>query len=138
MVRIVALQDFSSVDFDAVIGIYDANGWGTRADYKAETVRTWFEKSSHVAVAYGDDGTLLGWVRALTDGLNTWLPEIVLHPEHQRQGIGHALMEDVIARFNGTAIYTEALNGTERFFKHFGIVPRPNKLVAVSRAPQAA
>ncbi|MDX2144767.1 MAG: GNAT family N-acetyltransferase [Rhodospirillaceae bacterium] len=134
--RIVPLTDIASLDAAAVIAIYDANGWGTAADYESETVRGWFRNSTHVTLTLDEDGRLVGFVRVLSDGLNTWISDIAVHPAQKRRGIGRALMTDVVARFGKTAIYGEAFVGTEGFFARFGILPR-KAIVAVSRAPTA-
>lgn len=50
--------------------------------------------------AFDDDGTVLGWAGGLPeyDG-NVWeLHPLVVHPAHQRRGIGRALVADLEAR----------------------------------------
>lgn len=48
---------------------------------------------SSLALAAVRDGLVLGFLRALTDGLtNGYVSMLVVHPQHQRRGIGRALM----------------------------------------------
>ena len=91
--------------------------------------------SDYYCTAFSEE-TLVGFVRVLTDKvMTTWIPEIVVHPMHQRRGVGSALLGRVIKEFGQTAIYVSAFLGTELFFERFAIRARPNKLVAMSRRP---
>jgi|GEM_PF-6195239 len=135
--KILPFADHPHLDFHAVIEIYAANGWGTAADYRAEEVRAWFEQSSCALLVLDDDSRLVGIARVMSDSLNTWLCEIVVHPARQRGGVGSLLMHDIIARYGHTALWGEAIKGTEGFFSKFGIVPR-SSITAVSRAPSSA
>ncbi|WP_108912771.1 GNAT family N-acetyltransferase [Trinickia symbiotica] len=63
-----------------------------------------------------------------------FLTEVCVHPDVQRQRVGTALVEAVVRRFQHTAIFTEAFEGSEKLFGAVGITPK-RKLVACSRAP---
>jgi aminoglycoside 6'-N-acetyltransferase I len=61
-------------------------------------------------IAVENGGTLLGWIGATPEyGGNAWeLHPLVVHPDHQGQGIGHALVADLEARVRdqgGITIY---------------------------------
>ncbi len=121
-------------DYQAVIDVYVANGWGSRADYDPAHVRSWFERSTSVLIAQLENQALAGWARVLSDGHSPWVPEIVVRQEHQRASVGRALMEEVLRQYGHTAIYADALSGNDGFFAKFGLVVRPS-LTAMSRAP---
>ena len=65
-------------------------------------------------------GELVGSVRILTDGyfLGT-IPEIMVHPDHRRRGIGRRLMELAWER-SPTGLYFGAQPGNEPFFERLG------------------
>src|SRR4051812_1176014 len=71
------------------------NAWET-IDEALEEIRMILEKG-FVRVALDDDGqTVLGWIGGLPnyDG-NVWeLHPLVVQPDHQKQGIGRALVAD--------------------------------------------
>jgi ribosomal protein S18 acetylase RimI-like enzyme len=46
-------------------------------------------------IAQAGDGTMLGFAHAILDGVAGKLDKLYVHPEHQRRGIGAALVEDI-------------------------------------------
>jgi GNAT superfamily N-acetyltransferase len=109
--RTVTWQDFS--DLMASVG------WGDGYDEAS------FQRSYHayplVVHARADDGTLLGYVSAFSDGaFTTMLGELVVRPTVQGSGIGRALMSVVEAQFPGVPVYVKAMGEAKRFFEACG------------------
>lgn len=126
-----------NVEPSALAELYASVSWGTVLDYDDAHVRALLAGATFCATAEVSDRTV-GLVRAFSDKVAvTWIAEILVHPSTQRQGIGRALVETVLSEFGHTAIYAEALVGTERFFERVGIAPRPKRIVACSRRPNA-
>ena len=72
-------------------------------------------------------------LRAFSDDrICTWVADICVQPQWQRQGIGAHLMGMLEKRFGHTAIYVSALSGSEDFFEKQG-VKRASKLIACAR-----
>jgi GNAT superfamily N-acetyltransferase len=69
---------------------------------------------------------LVGSVRVLTDGyfFNT-VPEVMVDPEYQRQGIGRELMHRALGAAPGGRLFFGAQPGNEAFFEHSGFVRGP-------------
>ncbi|MBO3278268.1 GNAT family N-acetyltransferase [Pseudomonas schmalbachii] len=112
--------------------IYTSVGWGQEQDYGDEKVKNIFLGSSYCLIARRD-GKTVGLLRALSDGhLTTWLAEIVVAPEHQGRGIGDSMLRKFLDKYSHTAIYIDALAGTESFFARHGVNAR-QKLIACSR-----
>ena len=66
------------------------------------------------------DGELVATLRILTDGhFFGTVPEILVHPEWQRRGIGRALLEAAWDR-SPTGLYFGAQPGNEDFFEKCG------------------
>ena len=124
-----------------VVDLYVSVGWGGREEYDIETI-TRVVAASHFVVAYDDrsdekGSRMVGFARVLTDdALTTWVAEIIVDPVYQRRGIGRGLMEKVIDRFGGTAIYAEAVAGVDEFFASSGLTRRPGLTVCSRTASQ--
>ena len=72
----------------------------TTLELALEEVRGLLKNDYICRIALDDDGSVIGWIGALPeyDG-NVWeLHPLVVHPHHQRQGIGRALVADLEVR----------------------------------------
>lgn len=120
-----------------LIGLYATASWGDRAAYDRDAMARVIERSRFITARLTgeESGRVVGFARMLTDEtLTTWIAEIIVDPAYQRCGIGRSLMEKVIERFGGTAIYAEAVAGVEQFFASCGLSRRPGMTV-FSRKP---
>lgn len=58
--------------------------------------------SSHRRVWAVEDGRVVGYVNAISDGvLNAFIPWLEVHPDHQGRGIGAELVRRIVAELNG-------------------------------------
>ncbi len=84
-----------------VLGFRDhwPDSW-TSLDSALEEVHGLLHNEYICRIALDDDGNVLGWIGALPSyGGKVWeLHPLVVHPDHQRQGIGRALVLDLEAR----------------------------------------
>ena len=76
--------------------------------------------SRTINISAWDNGQLVGCVRVLTDGyFFGTIPEILIDPKYQKQGIGKKLME--LAWENSpTSLFFGARPGNEEFFEKAG------------------
>lgn len=80
-----------SVEQPEVIDLYRANGWSA-AD-KPEQLLAGL-RNSHTLVTARLDGRLVGLGNAISDGhLVVYYPHMLVHPDHQGEGIGRKMME---------------------------------------------
>ncbi|MEL7399999.1 MAG: GNAT family N-acetyltransferase [Pseudomonadota bacterium] len=80
-----------SVEQPEVIDLYRANGWSS-AD-KPEQLLAGL-RNSHTLVTARLDGRLVGLGNAISDGhLVVYYPHMLVHPDHQGEGIGRKMME---------------------------------------------
>ena len=87
-------------------------------DYSSTLIRTALSRTINLTARV--DGKLVGCVRILTDGyLFGTIPEVMVHPQHQRQGIGRQLMERAWDR-SPTGLFFGAQPGNEAFFEGLG------------------
>ncbi len=118
-----------------VIRLYAAVGWGDEATYDHERIRAALARTTFIVYATDRAGNLLGFARAFSDDtFHTSLAELVVHPQHQRRGIGRTLLAAVIERYATTAIFLEAVEGQEDFFLRCGFDKR-ERMAVLSRRP---
>ena len=110
-------------------------GWG---QHSAEQLERSINAYPFVAHARTGTGALVGYATAFSDGvLSTMLGELVVHPEHQRQGIAAELLARVEAKFPNAPVYIKALGEAKHFFVARGYkVPR-TELTTMFKKPSA-
>lgn len=82
---------FSSEDQASFVALYRSVGWSTYADDPVRLMQA-IGASDWVLCAWQGD-QLVGLARALTDGVSvTYLQDVLVHPDHQRRGIGRVLL----------------------------------------------
>jgi GNAT superfamily N-acetyltransferase len=127
------LENCTDLDYEQVIGLYRKIGWG--CGYSPTALQTAFRQSSFVVAAFLDS-RLVGWARALSDGVtNTWIMEVVVDPDCQRKGLGRRLMETIEKRYGHTAIWAETYVPTKIFGEKCGLKARDGMAV-ISRGPR--
>lgn len=84
-------------------------------------VQTMFENASLILTAWYEE-ELVGIARVLTDEvLYSYLCDLAVDPDVQRLGIGKALVEEVLARCEGTEVVLRASSDlSSSFYEHMG------------------
>lgn len=88
--------------------------------------RVWDQAPATVAARDGEK--LVGVCRAMWDGgIMAFVRSVVVHPDYQGHGIGHELLNRLLAeleRLGVEHISLWATHGTEHFYEKFGFVAR--------------
>lgn len=109
-------------EIEAARHLLAANAWGSRV--KDPTVfRELVERSPLALVAVQDDGEVIGFLRALTDGIfNGYISMVVVTEAHRGNGVGTALVRAAI----GTAddrmswVLRAGRTGVSAFYEKLG------------------
>ena len=108
-----------------ILPLYQAVGWSAYYE-RPEMLRGAFENSLCVLAAYEND-IPIGIIRAVGDGYSIlFIQDILVHPAHQRRGIGTALMQAMLARYPDVYQIQLATDDTEKtvtFYKSHGFTP---------------
>lgn len=93
-------------------------------------VQTMFENASLILTAWYEE-ELVGIARVLTDEvLYSYLCDLAVDPDVQRLGIGKALVEEVLARCEGTEVVLRASSDlSSSFYEHMGFKRADNAWV---------
>ena len=86
------------IELQALVALYDSVGW-TAYTKDPESLGAMVRCSTFVQSCW-DEGQLVGLVRVISDDLSImYLQDILMHPDFHRRGIGRALMERCLERF---------------------------------------
>lgn len=95
----VVLADEIDFDPDEVYRLYDSVGWYGYTRDLYVLCRS-LEGSHLVVTARDSDGVLVALARTISDGSTIcYVQDLLVHPDHQRQGIGRRLTQHLIERY---------------------------------------
>lgn len=122
--------------------LYDAVGWTT---YTRDpmTLRRAIDQSSYVVAARDTAGALIGLARTVSDDSTIcYVQDILVRPDSQGDGIGRALLVDILARYahvRQTVLITDNEPGQRSFYEALGFTegadftPEPLRMFALIR-----
>ncbi len=91
----VSLNDH--IQKDEALDLYRANGWSAaeKPDKLLPALR-----NSHSLITARLEGKLIGLGNAISDGfLVVYYPHLLVHPDYQNQGIGRAMMTNLLEKY---------------------------------------
>lgn len=91
------------------------------AYHEPDVHRRAFE-ASHTAVFIFHDGRMVGFGRAISDGVyQAAIYDVAVVPEFQGGGIGAIIVKEILTRVSGCTVLLYAAPGKEDFYKKFGL-----------------
>ena len=116
------IREYKIFNEAEILRLYRSVGWTAYTDH-LEVLQKGFEKSMLTLAAYEGD-QLLGIIRAVGDGHTiVFVQDILVFPEHQRKGIGAALLQAILDRYSHVRQIVLATDNTPKtiaFYKSMG------------------
>ena len=116
------IRDYKDYNEDEILRLYDAVGWVAYTK-DPQALREGYRNSLLTLAAYEKD-ELLGIIRVVGDNATIiFVQDIVVFPEHQRKGVGSALLRAVMERFahvRQLELTTDCTPKTIAFYKSLG------------------
>jgi GNAT superfamily N-acetyltransferase len=118
----LAIEPVTDVALDELVALYDAVGWSAYTREPA-LLHAAIVGSSFVVVARRG-GRVVGLARAVSDDATIcYLQDVLVLPDEQRNGIGRALVEAVLARYRTVrqkVLLTDDEAGQRAFYESLG------------------
>ena len=119
------IRTYDRYDEAEVLSLYSSVGW-VAYTREPHVLRAGFEASLLCLGAYEGD-ELVGLLRAVGDGQTVvLLQDILVRPDHQRHGVGTALVRAALDRFVGVRqiqLVTDDRRSTTAFYESLGFKP---------------
>lgn len=114
------VRNISTSDLDAVHHLLVTSGWAHRVG-DIEDLSRLLSASQRAVIALIDD-EIVGFARAITDGIsNGYVSMVVVAEQHRRRGIGQALVEGLIgSEPDITWVLRAGRKGAAEFFAKLG------------------
>ena len=118
----MTIREYRDYNAEEILRLYTAVGW-TAYTKDPEALRKGYENSLLTLAAYEGD-CLLGVLRAVGDGQTiVFVQDMLVFPEHQRKGVGSALLKEFLCRFSHVRqieLVTDDTPKTVAFYKALG------------------
>ena len=116
------LREYKRYKEEEILTLYQAVGWSNYFN-KPEMLKQAYENSLYTVGAYLADD-LVGVIRVVGDGASIlYIQDLLIHPSHQRKGIGRKLFEHVIDKYQDVyqkVLITDDTEKTKAFYENMG------------------
>jgi ribosomal protein S18 acetylase RimI-like enzyme len=104
-----------------VINLWSILGWCGKNDYSTRTIKAAINNTTFVVYAKNENQELIGLARVFSDQfLNTYIVDLLIHPDYQKLGIGKKLVQKIKEKFKHTVILLETFDRNRKFFRKCG------------------
>ncbi len=121
------IREYTAYNEAEILKLYSSVGW-TAYTNDPKALRQGFLNSLRILAAY-EDKELLGIIRAVGDGYTiVYIQDILVFPEHQREGIGSALISALLEQFKEVRQIVLSTDTTEKniaFYESQGFTEMP-------------
>ncbi len=101
-----------------IMKVFKSVGWNKNPDDIVEAF-----KNSYVVCCYKEDNELIGFARAISDNIYyTNIFDVIVMPEHQKQGLAKQMMMILLEKFKGTYFFLTHTEGKREFYEKCGFI----------------
>src|SRR5436190_35092 len=112
----------NDLDADAVIDVYRSSGLGAMRPIDDRSAITRMLEAANLVVSAWDADQLVGVARSLSDFcFCTYLSDLAVRLEHQRQGIGKELIRKTQKAGKSATIFLFAAPDAVAYYEHLGL-----------------
>jgi ribosomal protein S18 acetylase RimI-like enzyme len=116
------IKEYTAYNEDEIVSLYTDVGWKAYTD-DLVALHNGYENSLLILAAYEGD-ELLGIIRVVGDGYTiVFVQDILVFRKHQREGIGRALLQEVLNRYKSVRqieLVTDNTEKTKAFYRSVG------------------
>lgn len=113
----IVIRQFIETDFPSIQKLYEQEGWMSFINRSDEALEAWKNSAIALIAVHGD--TIVGLVRALTDGrITTYIAEIIVDTNYRGNGIGKALLDICHGLYPYTRFDLLSTEGADEFYKN--------------------
>lgn len=117
--------EYNDYNEPEILSLYESVGW-TNYTSNPEMLKSAYAHSLKAYAAYVND-KLAGILRIVGDGYSVvFIQDLLVFPEHQRKGIGTALLQKVLQEYSHVYqihLMTENTKKTKKFYHFLGFTP---------------
>ena len=117
-----SIKEYESYHETEILGIYQSVGWTNYTNHP-EMLKNAYAHSLKILGAYENE-KLIGIIRVVGDGYSViFIQDLLVSPEYQRQGIGTALLKQILQDYEHVYqkhLLTENTEKTIRFYQSLG------------------
>ena len=116
------IKDYRVYNEEQILQLYKSVGWSAYTEYP-DALRKGFDNSLLTLAAY-DGEELMGIIRTVGDGYTVvFIQDLLVFPEHQRKGVGTALLKAILDRYSHVRqiqLATDNTSTTVGFYRSMG------------------
>lgn len=116
-------------DREAYFALFETTGWNAKYSATSADLAKAIDNSWYTLSAYEED-QLVGFGRMLCDGvMHAIIFDLIVHPTHQRRGIGSEILRQLIAvcrEHDITDVQLFSATGLASFYEKYGFALRPD------------